>query len=46
MLTNTPSAFRAIILAPVTAAVLPSIETLGVAVTNGMAAVLALFGYG
>ncbi|KAG2154020.1 major facilitator superfamily domain-containing protein [Suillus clintonianus] len=40
------SAFRAIILAPVTAAVLPSIETLGVAATNGIATVIALLGYG
>ncbi|KAG2153196.1 major facilitator superfamily domain-containing protein [Suillus clintonianus] len=40
------TAFRAIILAPVTAAVLPSIEILGVAGTNGIATVIALFGYG
>ncbi|OAX36433.1 MFS general substrate transporter [Rhizopogon vinicolor AM-OR11-026] len=40
------TAFRAVILAPVTAAVLPSIETFGVAVTNGMATLLALLGYG
>ncbi|KAG1782020.1 major facilitator superfamily domain-containing protein [Suillus placidus] len=40
------TAFRAIILAPVTAAVLPSIEMLGVAGTNGIAAVIALVGYG
>ncbi|KAG1750879.1 major facilitator superfamily domain-containing protein [Suillus lakei] len=39
------TAFRAIILAPVTAAVLPSIETLGVAATNGIATVIALLGY-
>ncbi|KAG1846603.1 major facilitator superfamily domain-containing protein [Suillus subalutaceus] len=40
------TAFRAIILAPVTAAVLPSIEMLGVAGTNGIATVIALVGYG
>ncbi|KAG0708615.1 major facilitator superfamily domain-containing protein [Suillus ampliporus] len=40
------TAFRAIILAPVTAAVLPSIEMLGVAGTNGIAAVIAILGYG
>ncbi|KAG1737898.1 major facilitator superfamily domain-containing protein [Suillus paluster] len=40
------TAFRAIILAPVTAAVLPSIEMLGVAGTNGIATVIAIFGYG
>lgn len=40
------TAFRAIILAPVTAAVLPSIETFGVAVTNGVATLIALLGYG
>jgi len=40
------TAFRAIILVPVTAAVLPSIETFGVAVTNGVATVIALLGYG
>lgn len=39
-------ACRAVILAPVTAAVIPSIETFGVAATNGMATVVALLGYG
>ncbi|KAG1738346.1 major facilitator superfamily domain-containing protein, partial [Suillus paluster] len=37
--------FRAIILAPVIAAVLPSIETLGVAATNGIATVICAADY-
>ncbi|KAG1750072.1 major facilitator superfamily domain-containing protein [Suillus lakei] len=40
------TAFRAIILAPVTAAVFPSIETLGLVATNGIATVIAILGYG
>jgi hypothetical protein len=39
-------AFRAVIIVPVTAVVLPSIETFGVAATNGMATMIALLGYG
>ncbi|KAG1887369.1 major facilitator superfamily domain-containing protein [Suillus subluteus] len=39
-------AFRAIILAPVTAAVLPSIETLGLVATNNIATMIAILGYG
>ncbi|KAG2348032.1 MFS general substrate transporter [Suillus weaverae] len=40
------TAFRAIILAPVTAAVLPSIEMLGLVATNGIATMIAILGYG
>ncbi|KAG2756972.1 MFS general substrate transporter [Suillus brevipes Sb2] len=40
------TALRAIILAPVTAAVLPSIETLGLVATNGIATMIAILGYG
>jgi MFS family permease len=40
------TAFRAIILAPVTAVVLPSIETLGLVATNSIATMIAILGYG
>lgn len=40
------TAFRAIILAPVTAAVLPSIETLGLVATNSIATIIGILGYG
>jgi uncharacterized membrane protein len=40
------TAFRTIILAPVTAVVLPSIETLGLVATNSIATMIAILGYG
>ncbi|KIJ12561.1 hypothetical protein PAXINDRAFT_82771, partial [Paxillus involutus ATCC 200175] len=39
------TAFRSLLLAPVSGLIIPSIETIGVAATNGIAALLALVGY-
>ncbi|KIJ12566.1 Drug:H+ antiporter-1 family protein [Paxillus involutus ATCC 200175] len=38
-------AFRSLFLAPISGLIIPSIETIGVAATNGAAALLALVGY-
>ncbi|KAF9228956.1 MFS general substrate transporter [Gyrodon lividus] len=39
------AAFRSLLLAPVSALIIPSIEAIGVGATNGLAALLALVGY-
>ena len=38
-------AFRSLLLAPVSALIIPSVETIGVAATNSITGILALFGY-
>ncbi|KAH7890112.1 major facilitator superfamily domain-containing protein [Phlebopus sp. FC_14] len=45
VLTYVRTAFRSLLLAPVSAMVIPFIERFGVAATNGMAALLALLGH-
>ena len=38
-------AFRSLLLAPVSALFIPSVETIGVAATNSVSGILALIGY-
>jgi hypothetical protein len=38
-------AFRSLLLTPISALIIPSVGTIGVAATNSIAGILALFGY-
>lgn len=38
-------AFRSLLLTPISALFIPSVETIGVAATNSISGILALFGY-